>query len=54
MTYTPHLTNIPYLKVPENRVNLAFSWYSKDTEHPMNFPAYSYWIERCELDGSDY
>lgn len=55
MTYTPHLPhNIPYLRVPENRVNLAFAWYSRNQEHPNNFPAYAYWIERCISDGSDY
>jgi hypothetical protein len=55
MTYIPHIpNNIPYLKVPENRVNLAFDWYSKKIEHPVNFACYSYWINQCKPDGSDY
>ena len=54
MTYTPHLSKIPYLMIPENRVNLAFNWYQQDRSHPQNFPAYSYWIQCCENDGSDY
>ncbi len=53
--YVPHIPkNIPYLQVPENRVNLAYAWYCRNTPHPLNFAAYSYWIEQCELDGSDY
>lgn len=54
MTYTPHLSNIPYLKVPENRVRLAFDWYNQNVDHPLNFPCYAYWIQKCENDGTDY
>lgn len=55
MTYVPHIPhNIPYLRVPENRVNNAFGWYQRKQDHPMNFPAYAYWIQRCENDGTDY
>jgi hypothetical protein len=55
MTYVPHIPhNIPYLRVPENRVNLVSDWYSRKQDHPMNFPAYAYWIQECENDGSDY
>lgn len=55
MTYFPHIPhNIPYLLVPENRVNNAFGWYQRNQDHPMNFPAYAYWIQKCENDGSDY
>jgi hypothetical protein len=42
------------LKVPENRLNLAFTFYQQHEDHPLNFPCYSYWIQRCENDGSDY
>jgi hypothetical protein len=55
MIYTPHLPkSIPFLLVPENRVNLAFGWYQRGQDHPMNFPAYAYWIQECQNDGSDY
>ena len=54
MTYTPHLSYIPYLQVPENRLNLAFNWYQRQPDRPQNFPCYSYWIQRCENDGTDY
>ena len=55
ITYTPHIAhNIPFLQIPENRVALAYNWYRRDIEHPMNFPAYGYWIQQCEQDGSDY
>lgn len=55
MTYVPHIPhNIPYLLVPENRVNNAFGWYQRRQDHPNNFPAYAYWIQKCETDGSDY
>ena len=54
MIFTPHLSSIPYLKVPENRVNLAYAWYLRNTPHPNNFAAYSYWIEKCDYDGSEY
>jgi len=52
--YTPHLSNIPYLQVPENRLNLAHNWYQRQSDHPLNFPCYSYWIQQCEDEGSDY
>jgi hypothetical protein len=52
--YTPTPTNIPYLQVPENRLELAYNWYSKDWPHPLNFPCFSHWINQCEGDGSDY
>lgn len=54
MTYTPILSHIPHLQVPENRVKYAFDWYNKNNDYPNNFACYSYWIERCEQDGSDY
>jgi len=55
MTYAPHIPhNIPYLLVPENRVKCVFDWYKRGQDHPMNFPAYAYWIQKCETDGSDY
>ena len=54
MNYTPHKSYIPYLKVPENRLNLAFTFYQQHPDHQLNFPCYSYWIQRCENDGSDY
>lgn len=54
MTYTPHLSKIPYLQVPENRVRLAFDWYQRQKDHPLNFPCFAYWIQRCENDGTDY
>jgi len=54
MTYTPIQSNLPYLKVPENRLNLAFNWYQRHEDHPLNFPCYAYWIQLCENDGTDY
>ena len=55
MTYVPHIPhNIPYLLVPENRVKCVSDWYQRGQDHPMNFPAYAYWIQKCELDGTDY
>jgi hypothetical protein len=54
MTYVPIQSSIPYLKVPENRLNLAFNWYQRQKDHPLNFPCYSYWIQQCTNDGSDY
>jgi hypothetical protein len=54
MTYTPIQSKLPYLQVPENRLNLAFNWYSRQKDHPLNFPCYAYWIQQCENDGSDY
>ena len=54
MTYTPIQSKLPYLQVPENRLNLAFDWYSRQKDHPLNFPCYAYWIQQCENDGSDY
>ena len=52
--YTPHLSWLPTLKVPEYRVELAFYSYTHQPDHPQNFPCFSYWIQRCENDGSDY
>jgi hypothetical protein len=54
MTYTPIQSSIPYLKVPENRLNLAANWYNRQEDHPLNFPCFAYWIQRCENDGTDY
>lgn len=54
MSYVPHLSYIPHLQIPENRVMYAFDWYSKNHEHPNNFACYSYWIQQCTNDGSDY
>lgn len=53
-SYVPHHSWIPALKVPENRVKYAYSDYKVCRNHPHNFAAYSYWIERCVNDGSDY
>ena len=52
--YTPLEVKIPHLKVPENRLMYAFAWYQKQNDHPNNFACYSYWLERCMNDGSDY
>jgi hypothetical protein len=52
--YTPLQSKLPILKVPEYRVELAHYWYTHQPDHPQNFPCFSYWIQRCENDGSDY
>lgn len=54
MTYVPHQSWIPQLQVPENRVKYVHNYYKVCANHPNNFPAYAYWIERCNNDGSDY
>lgn len=54
MTYVPIQSSLSYLKVPENRLNLAFAWYQRQEDHPLNFPCFSYWIQQCEDEGSDY
>ena len=54
MVYTPIQSKLAYLQVPENRLNLAYNWYKRQSEHPLNFPCYSYWIQQCEGEGSDY
>jgi hypothetical protein len=52
--FKPHLSKIPYLQVPENRVALAYNWYAREPKHENNFPALSYWLERCSNDDSNY
>jgi hypothetical protein len=52
--FKPHLSKIPYLQVPENRVALVYNWYAKEPKHENNFPALSYWLERCSNDDSNY
>jgi hypothetical protein len=53
-SYVPHHSWIPALKVPENRVKYVYNYYKVCKNHPHNFAAYAYWIERCVNDGSDY
>ena len=54
MNYIPTRSKLPHLRVPENRVRYAFYWYKMQRDNPMNFACYSYWIQRCKNDGSDY
>lgn len=54
MTYTPIHSWIPHLQVPENRVHYAYNNYEACKDHPNTFACYAYWIQRCEIDGSDY
>jgi len=52
--YTPIQSRLPFLQVPENRLNLAFNWYSRRSGHPNDFACYSYWIQQCEGEGTEY
>ena len=54
--YTPHLSKLPILKVPEYRIELAHYWFTNTSQpyNPGTFLSYYYWIQRCENDGSDY
>ena len=54
MTYTPIHSDLPCLQVPENRVRCAYLNYEGCRDHPNVFAAYSYWIQLCENDGTDY
>jgi hypothetical protein len=54
MTYTPIHSDLPCLQVPENRVRCAYLNYEGCRDHPNIFAAYSYWIQLCENDGTDY
>lgn len=54
MSYIPQESKHPHLQVPENRAMYAFKWFDENSDNPMIFAAFAYWIERCENDGSDY
>jgi len=54
MTYIPTHSDLPCLKIPENRAKYAYQYYKVCKDHPHAFAAYAYWLERCANDGTDY
>jgi len=52
-TFKPQLSLVPYLQVPENRLELAYKWYAREPNYADNFAAFSYWLERC-IEESHY
>jgi len=52
--YIPLQSNLPALKVPEYRLDLANYWCGRQNDHPNNFACLSYWMQQCEGEGAEY